>query len=816
MTQLHLSKAIVVMVVACCVGGLAAPLRAATPAQVEKAIKDAVDYLYKKQDKEGTWEPDDPKVNRHHQEGGWTAIAVYALLAAGESPQDPKLKKAIDYLLKQEMKGVYAVGIRLNVWHLLPPRPEVRQAMHRDAQYLMNAMKAGSANPKDGSRGMWDYVLNKGRRYDHSVSQYGVLGLWAAAQSNYEIPDKIWEQIDAGWRKNQEEDGGWKYVATAHTDNVTDTTASMTAAGVASLFVTQDYLAQNAGVACQGNINNPNIEAGLRWIHARGEQIVKGANYYTLYGIERIGVASGHKYFGTVDWYDVGADRLVKGQKEGGWGTVSDTAFGILFLSRGRAPVIFNKLEYAQFTGGDRVKPASWNQRPRDAANFARWMGKQIERDLNWQIVNLKVDVSDLHDSQILLITGKEPLRFAPEEEAKLKQFVEQGGMILGNADCASKNFADSFKKLGTKLFGHEFRELPEGHPIYTNGQYPRPQLKNQPSLLGLSNGVRELMLLFPAADPPRGWQLDNFTAERKGLSEIATNIVLYSVDKQNLRYKGQTFIVTPVKDVKITRTIKLARLKYAGNWDPEPGGWRRLGAVLHNQFQTKVDVQSVDLGSGKLDKSFGVAHLTGTTKAALSDTQRDELKRFILAGGTLVIDSAGGGNAFAQSIEAEMKPVLADLKAALTLLPVAHPLYASGHRVTAVEYRTFARKTLGNIHTPRLRGADVGGRLGIVVSDEDLSAGLVGQPVDGVVGYVPTGNALPAAAKAPAERTAAGATELMSNVVLYASGVRPPAEVAAKPDAAKKPADPTKKPAEPAKKEPGKAEAAAKPVEKK
>src|SRR5687767_10474463 len=117
MTQLHLSKALVVMVVACCVAGPAAPVRAATPAQVEKAIKDAVDFLYKKQDKEGTWEPEDPKVNRHHQDGGWTAIAVYALLAAGESPQDPKVKKAIDYLLKQEMKGVYAVGIRLNVWH---------------------------------------------------------------------------------------------------------------------------------------------------------------------------------------------------------------------------------------------------------------------------------------------------------------------------------------------------------------------------------------------------------------------------------------------------------------------------------------------------------------------------------------------------------------------------------------------------------------------------------------------------------------------------------------------------------------------------
>ena len=31
-----------------------------------------------------------------------------------------------------------------------------------------------------------------------------------------------------------------------------------------------------------------------------------------------------------------------------------------------------------------------WNQRPRDVANLARWIGDQNEHYLNWQIVNLK------------------------------------------------------------------------------------------------------------------------------------------------------------------------------------------------------------------------------------------------------------------------------------------------------------------------------------------------------------------------------------------------------------------------------------------
>src|SRR5262249_10184258 len=152
--------------------------------------------------------------------------------------------------------------------------------------------------------------------------------------------------------------------------------------------------------------------------------------------------------FGNVDWYHVGVDYLVKNQNDdGSWGAqddhsnpkkIPDTCFGLMFLIRGRAPVAFNKLDYNVTGPGDRQLPPTWNQRPRDIANATRWIGKQMERDLNWQIVNLQADVADLHDAPILWISGKETLNFTAAEEAKLKQFVEQGGLIVGHADCMS------------------------------------------------------------------------------------------------------------------------------------------------------------------------------------------------------------------------------------------------------------------------------------------------------------------------------------------------------------------------------------------
>jgi hypothetical protein len=175
------------------------------------------------------------------------------------------------------------------------------------------------------------------------------------------------------------------------------------------------------------------------------------------------------------------------------------------------------------------------------------------------------VGVDELHDAPILYISGKDSLVFTSEQEAKLKQFVEGGGWILGNADCASKPFAESFRKLGTKLFGWEFRELPEDHPIYTSEQYKRSGWKQKPSLLGLSNGARELMLLFPTADPAKGWQTQAFLGpDREPLSQLTTNLFLYAVDKQNLRYKGDTYLVNAKEKNSPANTIKVARLQYS------------------------------------------------------------------------------------------------------------------------------------------------------------------------------------------------------------------------------------------------------------
>ena len=449
-----------------------------------------------------------------------------------------------------------------------------------------------------------------------------------------------------------------------------------------------------------------------------------------------------------------------------------------------------NKLEYHLVEKNGKTEEGPWNERPRNCANFARWMGHNIEHDLNWQTVNLKVKPEELHDSPILYISGNKELTFSDADIATLRAFAEQGGLILGNADCGQPTFAQSFAKLGTKLFPkYEFRELPNDHPIFQDQQFKPTKWRNKPKVMGLSNGVREMMILVPESDLSRAWQARN-EKTREELYQLGANIFLYAVDKKNLKFKGDTYIVKKKHDVKTTRDLTLARLEIGDNWDPEPAGWHRMAAILHNEDKVALTVKNTKCDAESL-KGIKVAHLTGTATFKLSDAQRKTIKDFVEGGGTLIVDAAGGDAAFATAVETELQGLFGKT---LEVMPPASPAFnLPSAKIENVKFRMFARRLLtGDVKTARIKQIEVKGRPAVFFSREDLSGGLVGEEIDGIIGYDP-----------------ASATALMRSLVLYsafgtskppaaAPEVKPPAP--SKPPAAH-PASATPKPAKPAKK---------------
>lgn len=717
------------------------------PVSVSPVIERAKAYLYKVQ-QNGLWEP---STNLSPEaDGGLTALATYALLAAGENPQDPRLAKAVAYLKTLQSPNVYVQGMRAQIWSYLPENFQRQKLVNENAQLIISQMKTAPA-----SRGMWYYPKTDPIAYDHSISQYGVLGLWALQQDGAEIDSRIWEIMDQKWRADEDPDGGWAYKLHTSGDEGTDT-ISMACAGAASLFITTGYVHAMEARNCDGNLHDENIEHALHYITSNFNHVIDGSprekilTYYSLYGIERVADASGLKYFGNVNWFGAGTKFLTAAQsRDGSWGNeadifthnlrnIPDTCFGLLFLVHGNAPVVVNKLSYTSAMPKQKDPSAWWNQRPRDMFNLTHWLGAQTESIVNWNVVSLTTPDAELHDAPVLYIASSVPPAFSDDEKDKLRRYIQDGGMILANADCGARNFTEAFEKAMEELLAPcRFRELPADHPIFTNQQFPARKWGNKPKLRGLSNGVRELVVLIPQQDFARAWQIPfqgNITAYGAG-----ADIIEYACDRVGITEPRAPYHVEPDPNIKPTRTIHLARLEYDGNWQPEPGGWRRMASILHNDDKAELVIDPVELGQGKLSPDMDkVASLTGTEDPKLTPIQWKELKSYAERGGTLLIDAAGGSSTFANAMEVAF-PSAFGAAAAQFNQPASEddPIYPPKLGEVGI-YRSYAKRVLGNLRAPELRVMKIDKRNAVIFSRLDLSNGIVGADVDGIVGYKP------------------------------------------------------------------------------
>ena len=721
---------------------------AATPQEIDNAITKAKQYLYSQQ-RDGDWEWARPQLTDlgggPKTEGGISALALWALLEAGEKRTDPRLSKAIDALIEDRnpSPSVYASGTRTQMLATLPQQDRVQKALQRERALLLRSLHS-----KADARGFYGYAHYGEEAWDLSISQFGVLGMWSIDEVGFPAPNSYWAIVDRSWRNVQRADGGWSYKTAGNAAETTET-LSMTAAGVATLFLINDFKGGD------GKGEDPSIVKGIDWIESHFDQMNNPQaptftmGYFlaqTFWGLERVGLASGYKYFGKLDWYDAGADLLIKQQKpDGSWegktGIIVDTSFALLFLQRGQAPLLVNKMRYTTQGPGGKQNDAAWNDRPRDIANVTRWLGKQLERDLRWQVMPMDRDVSDWHDAPICYFAGDSALKFTPEQEAKIKQYIEEGGLVVGHADGGSREFIQSFKALGAKLFSiYEFRSLKDDHAIYNSPLFPAAKWRIKPQLSALGNGSRELMILLPDTDPAKIWQARTFKVKPEQ-SELMADLMIYPVEITHLPERGETNIVKLQSDAPSDRTLRVARIEYDGNWDPEPYGWTRLTAIMRNTHHVTLDVSAVKLGEGKLT-GYDLADMTGTSGFDLLPSHQEELKKFVDGGGTLLIDAAGGSTAFGTSAQKMLSRLYGDKAAALNNpLPGDAPLYSDGpDPMKAWDYRRAVREKGASVIGPKLGGIDVtgDGRPDVFFSAEDLASGLVGTPTAGIFGYTP------------------------------------------------------------------------------
>ena len=585
--------------------------------------------------------------------------------------------------------------------------------------------------------------------WDNSNSQYGLLGVWSAAEAGYEVPDKFFADVDGHWRSCQLPDGQWGYNAFQ-----TQGSFGMTVAGIASLLVTHDYyeIPRLGGKLLKEPYSGP-LAKGLAWLESDDNAVGvmdERMHYlgYNLYGLERVGLASGFKYFGKHDWYRELAARALSIQyPNGAWGkapegrdAIIDTAYTLLFLSRGRHPILMNKLRFE----------GQWANRPRDIANLTRFAGRELERPLNWQVVNLQSDWSDWLDAPILYLAGSQPPKLNPADLEKLRQFVEAGGLLFTHCDANNDSFNRFAYDLAAKLFpSYEMQDLPPNDELYSlqyKIAFPRPRLRV------VRNGTRILMVHSPQ-DLAGAWQ-QRAEKTKRGEFELGVNLFIYAAGKADLRNRlASPYLPEPAEQP--TGTVKVARLKYPGNWDPEPGAWRRFARYFQGQTGVEAQTKAIEIKdlADQTAEEITFAHLTGTAAHTFNDADASALAAFVERGGVLLIDNCGGSPAFAASVQTLLTKAFPNTKP--QAMKGDHPLLkGDGAALTDLSkprLRPYALAKLGP-PSPHLHLL-TGGKGTVIYSDIDLTSGLLGTHTWGILGYDPS-----------------YAQELLKNVVIWTS----------------------------------------------
>lgn len=727
----------------CLDGGRSGQAEDIDPQAVREAIDRGIAYLKREQSRDGTWS------DWTGQPGGVTALCTLALLNAGVPVEDPSMQRALTYLRKLPPEKTYATALQTMVLCEADPKADLL-LIDRNAKWLVGKQVRNGPNA-----GGWSYPGNGGNT-DNSNTQFAVLALQAAEDAGINVSDQTWRLILKYWNQGQANDGSWNYQNTG----IGAGTGSMTCAGIASYVIASGRLTESDAEVVNGQVqccarkdNDPTIERALAWLGARFSVNSNPGNagwwLYYMYALERVGRMTAERFIGSHDWYREGTDVLLRGQDRlsGFWvGRGNDernphiaTSYALLFLSKGRRPVLMGKLAHAP---GD-----DWNNHRSDVANLTHYTERKWDQKLTWQVVRGETaDAEDLLQSPVLFLNGRNAPAFSKRQINMLREYVDRGGFIFAEACCDGENFDRGFRKLMEEMFPepeHRLRLLSPEHPVWRAEERVDPELARP--LWGVDVGCRTSVIYCPE-DISCYWELSRSGRERQlpvGVSAevaaanaIGINVLAYATNRE-LKFKDELLAERREEgpEDRVQRgKLSIAKLRHTGGWNVAPAALSNLQRFVANELGVRVDTTEHEFPINDAQLfNYHLVFMHGRNSFRLSAAERQQLRTYIERGGMLFADAVCGSEEFARAFRREMAAIFPD--APLERISIDDPLFTpefSGFDIRKVQRREPQRgdpsgplKADYREVEPDLEGIRIGDRYGVIFSPYDLSCAL-------------------------------------------------------------------------------------------
>jgi hypothetical protein len=730
-----------------------------TSEEVELAIKAGVRYLKERQRNDGSWPDADVSAKT-----GTTSLVTLALLTAGEKPDAPVIQHALEFLRQftpEQLSSTYAISLQTMVFAAADPGRD-RQHIVANVDFLERGqLKLGDRAPWPGS---WNYLNQQISAGDNSNTQYALLGLNAASEAGVSINPQVLALSRTHFELSQNRDGGWAYKPKERIS-----TASMTCAGVSSLILTGsrpyqglEYLQGEAIHECgKGGFNLP-LMRGIGWLsdHFDVTQNFGGGQqwrYYYLYGLERAARLAGVRFFGKNDWYRLGAEKIVADQQKfsGFWKAGQQeneyvaTSFALLFLAKGRAPVLINKL--AHNPGPD------WNNDPDDIRNIVSIISHDWKHLLAWQVVDPNAaTVQELLQAPIVFFNGHAAPEFGPSAKRKLREFIDQGGFIFAEACCGNQDFDRGFKRLIKELFPedeYQLRPLPSDHPVWRARHLLSPEIH---PLWGIDHGCRTIVIYSPQ-DLSCYWNQVERTAANPAVVKavrVGQNVIDYATGKEMPADKLAVHDLLNLKaDSPKRGALRIAKLKHAGDWNVAPQAIPNLMEALRRPpLNFDVVITQKDLLPRDPNLIYyPLVYIHGRGAISFDKDDLDALRHHLdPGGGTLFADAACGSKVF----DTAFRRFIAELLPNQPLVPIRRddPIY--GDKVGFDLHDVVKTPAAGGGQGfPELEGVKINDHWVIIYSKFDIGCALERHSGNECQGYIH-----------------ASAVKIAANIVIYST----------------------------------------------
>jgi hypothetical protein len=549
----------------------------------------------------------------------------------------------------------------------------------------------------------------------------------------------------------------------------------MTTAGLCNLLITGADLEvgrqklRDDGVAelCGIYEENKPVADALRWVgnNFPGKLTIERARtafqhpFYGLYGIERVGRLTGNRFIGGHDWYRLGCEFFVENQKADGrwdgegrqfdhWPVVA-TSFSLLFLSKGRTPVLMTKIAYNR---GD-----DWNNKRSDCKNLVAFVSKELFKGqpMAWQIFDsrskaaeqedqVKELVADLLQSPVAYINGHNRAPAGKERDI-IKEYLNNGGFLFAEACCGRPEFDADFRMMCKEMFpDNPLVLLPDSHAVWlASGKFAVPP--GEFPLWGIQQGCKTILMYSPK--PISGYWEGNMSSMGRGASafQLGANIIAYAtgLEAPKPRLTEVEMFKGDLKSTVKRGFLRVAQIKHEGDWQPAPLAMRNLMAdVRKSGLDVSLETIPLPLASDNV-VDFRFIYMHGRSVFNFQKQQMNQLRFNLETGGVLFADACCGAKSFDTSFRAFMDQLWEDKKLKLQPIPLTDELFS--HQLNGEALREVRCRREGvdgkpeagfkNV-APLLEGIKLNNRWVVIYSRYDLGCALEKHKSTDCLGY--------------------------------------------------------------------------------